>query len=307
MVAKVSIGVPVYNVEEYLRRCLNSISEQTFTDFEVIMVDDGSTDNSFSICQEYVAKDSRFKLIHQENKGLAGARNTCIKNMHGEFITWIDSDDKVKPDYLEKLLQVQVETGAQIINCVYYYIRNEGDYYLDYTPVYPDLKRIELSGRNAIKMFLLDRYKTYTLWGTLVDSKLYKGWFCSQGVTFEDADNKFKLYLRTNKVVLVPEQLYGYRQRNSSIMKAATSQKTFSEELRLTKDLMHFIEKYIYYIEVANIDVEEEHLYIFEFIDVFFNSYRVGMIEKEEDKQQYFKYIGRYKEKLKRYWNMCGE
>ena len=307
MVAKVSIGVPVYNVEAYLRECLDSIMNQTFKDFEVIMVDDGSTDNSFDICQEYVARDNRFKLIHQENKGLAGARNTCLKYMHGEFITWVDSDDKVKPDYLEKLMQVQVETNAQIINCVYYYIRNEGDYYLDYTPVYPDLKRIELSGRNAIKMFLLDRYKTYTLWGTLVDSKLYKGWFCSQGVTFEDADNKFKLYLRTNKVVLVPEQLYGYRQRNSSIMKAATSQKTFSEELRLTKDLMHFIEKYIYYIEVANIDVEEEHLYIFEFIDVFFNSYRVGMIEKEEDKQQYFKYIGRYKEKLKRYWNMCGE
>ena len=142
---KVSIGVPVYNVEVYLRECLDSIMNQTFKDFEVIMVDDGSTDNSFSICQEYVAKDNRFKLIHQENKGLAGARNTCIKNMHGEYITWIDSDDKIKPDYLEKLLQVQVETGAQIINCVYYYIRNEGDYYLDYTPVYPDLKRIELS------------------------------------------------------------------------------------------------------------------------------------------------------------------
>ena len=307
MVAKVSIGVPVYNVEAYLRKCLDSIMNQTFKDFEVIMVDDGSTDNSFNICQEYVARDNRFKLIHQENKGLAGARNTCLKYMHGEFITWVDSDDKVKPDYLEKLMQVQVETNAQIINCVYYYIRNEGDYYLDYTPVYPDLKRIELSGRNAIKMFLLDRYKTYTLWGTLVDSKLYKGWFCSQGVTFEDADNKFKLYLRTNKVVLVPEQLYGYRQRNSSIMKAATRKKTFSEELKLTKNLMHFIEKYTYYMEVANIDVEEEHLYIFEFIDVFFNSYRVGMIEKEEDKQQYFKYIGRYKEKLKRYWNMCGE
>ena len=307
MVAKVSIGIPVYNVEEYLRRCLNSISEQTFTDFEVIMVDDGSTDNSFSICQEYVAKDSRFKLIHQENKGLAGARNTCIKNMHGEFITWIDSDDKVKPDYLEKLLQVQVETGAQIINCIYYGIKDGIEYYYDYTPVYPDLKKIELSRRDVLRTVLLDKYKIIALWGNLVDSKLYKGWLCSQGVTFEDVDNKFKLYLKTNKVVLVPEQLYGYRQRNSSIMKAATRKKTFSEELELTKNLMHFIEKYAYYMEVANIDVEEEHLHILEFIDVFFNSYRVDMIENEEDKQRYFKYINRYKEKLKRYWNMCSE
>ena len=283
MVAKVSIGVPVYNVEEYLRQCLNSIMEQTFTDFEVIMVDDGSTDNSFSICQEYVAKDSRFKLIHQENKGLAGARNTCIKNMHGEYITWIDSDDKVKSDYLEKLMQVQAETGAQIINSVYYDIKDGIEYYLDYTPIYPDLKRIELSGRDALRTVFFDRYRIITLWETLVDSKLYKGWFCSQGVMFEDLGNKFKLYLRTNKVVLVPEQLYGYRQRNSSIMKDDTRQKTFLEELKITKDLMHTIEKYIYYMEVANIDVEEEHLHILKYID-FISSYRVTMIGNEEDK-----------------------
>lgn len=303
MVAKVSIGVPVYNVEEYLRQCLNSIMEQTFTDFEVIMVDDGSTDNSFSICQEYVAKDSRFKLIHQENKGLAGARNTCIKNMHGEYITWIDSDDKVKSDYLEKLMQVQAETGAQIINSVYYDIKDGIEYYLDYTPIYPDLKRIELSGRDALRTVFFDRYRIITLWETLVDSKLYKGWFCSQGVMFEDLGNKFKLYLRTNKVVLVPEQLYGYRQRNSSIMKDDTRQKTFLEELKITKDLMHTIEKYIYYMEVANIDVEEEHLHILKYID-FISSYRVTMIGNEEDKQLYLEYIDKYKEKLKRYWNM---
>ena len=280
---KVSIGVPVYNGEEYLRQCLNSIIEQTFKDFEVILVDDGSTDNSFVICQEYVAKDSLFRLIHQKNKGTAGTRNTCLKYMHGEFITWIDSDDKIKPDYLEKLLQLQAETGAQMINCVCYVIKDRIEYYLDYTPIYPDLKRIELSGRDALRTVFFDRYRIITLWETLVDSKLYKGWFCSQGVTFEDLGNKFKLYLRTNKVVLVPEQLYGYRQGNSSIMKDAIRQKTFLEELKITKDLMHTIEKYIYYMEVANIDVEEEHLHILKYID-FISSYRVTMIGNEEDK-----------------------
>ena len=303
---KVSIGVPVYNVEVYLRECLDSIMNQTFKDFEVIMVDDGSTDNSFNICQEYVARDNRFKLIHQENKGLAGARNTCLKYMHGEYITWIDSDDKVKPDYLEKLLQVQEETDAQIINCVRHDIKNGIEHYYDYTPLYKDLKRIELSGRDALRGVLFDRYSIITLWGTLIDRKLYKGWFCSQGVKFEDVDNKFKLYLRTNKVALVPEQLYGYRQRNDSIMGNAIHQKTFLEELKLTKDLIHFIEKYIYYMEVANIDVEEEHLHILEYIDAT-STYRVTMIENEEDKQLYFEYINKYKEKLKRYWNMGDE
>ena len=303
---KVNIGVPVYNVEAYLRECLDSIMNQTFKDFEVIMVDDGSTDNSFNICQEYVARDNRFKLIHQENKGLAGARNTCLKYMHGEYITWIDSDDKVKPDYLEKLLQVQEETDAQIINCVRHDIKNGIEHYYDYTPLYKDLKRIELSGRDALRGVLFDRYSIIALWGTLIDRKLYKGWFCSQGVKFEDADNKFKLYLRTNKVALVPEQLYGYRQRNGSIMGNAIRQKTFLEELKVTKDLIHFIEKYIYYMEVANIDVEEEHLHILEYIDAT-STYRVTMIENEEDKQLYFEYINKYKEKLKRYWNMGDE
>ena len=120
---KVSIGVPIYNVEEYLRECLDSIMNQTFEDFEVIMVDDGSTDNSFMICQEYVARDNRFKLFHQENKGNGGSRNTCLKYMHGEFITWIDSDDVVDNNYLERLLEVQAETGADIVRCSKKHIR----------------------------------------------------------------------------------------------------------------------------------------------------------------------------------------
>ena len=86
-------------------------------------------------------------------------------------------------------------------------------------------------------------------------------------------------------------------------MKDADRKKTFSEELKITTGLMHAIEKYIYYMEVANIDVEEEHLHILKYID-FISSYRVTMIGNEEDKQRYFKYMDRYKEKLKRYWNM---
>ena len=106
---KVSIGVPVYNVDQWLRQCLDSIRQQSFQDFEVIMVDDGSTDNSFEICQEYVSKDERFKLYHQENKGLAGARNTCLKHMTGDFIAWLDSDDWLENDYLERLVSTQAK------------------------------------------------------------------------------------------------------------------------------------------------------------------------------------------------------
>src|SRR5699024_9799093 len=102
IMVKVSIGIPVYNVSEYLRQCLDSVLIQTFTDFEVILVDDGSTDDSFRICQEYVSRDKRFKLIHQENKGLAGARNTCLRYMTGDFIAWLDSDDWLEDDRSEE-------------------------------------------------------------------------------------------------------------------------------------------------------------------------------------------------------------
>ena len=115
IMVKVSIGIPVYNVSEYLRQCLDSVLIQTFTDFEVILVDDGSTDDSFRICQEYISRDKRFKLIHQENKGLAGARNTCLRYMTGDFIAWLDSDDWLEDDYLEKLVNTQVKTGADIV------------------------------------------------------------------------------------------------------------------------------------------------------------------------------------------------
>ena len=130
---KVSIGMPVYNVAEYLPQCLDSIIDQTFTDFEVIMVDDGSTDGkSFEICQEYTVRDKRFKLIHQENGGRSAARNTALKNMAGKYITWIDSDDWVEPDYLKILVDTQIKTGADLVIVGHKGYRDGNIYIADY-------------------------------------------------------------------------------------------------------------------------------------------------------------------------------
>ena len=100
----VSVIVPVYKVEKYLRECVDSILSQTYTDFELILVDDGSPDSCGAICDEYAAKDSRIRVIHQENQGQAGARNTALDVAEGEYITFIDSDDIVSEVYLETLL-----------------------------------------------------------------------------------------------------------------------------------------------------------------------------------------------------------
>ena len=228
MMTKVSIGVPVYNVGKYLRECLNSIINQTFTDFEVILVDDGSTDNSFTICQEYVAKDNRFKLIHQENKGLAGARNTCLKYMKGEYVTWVDSDDRVEANYLERLLEVQEETQADLVNGYNYGFKDGMIYYYDYTNISPNLEKFEKTPKEQFLLTLSGNDVVF--WGNLAKRKLYRGVYCAQGKNYEDNGTKFKLYFRANKIVILPEQLYGYRvKREGSIMTDKLSSKTLEK------------------------------------------------------------------------------
>ena len=113
----ISVIVPVYNVEEYLEQCLDSIQCQTYTYIEVILVNDGSTDRSKEICERYCKKDSRFKLVNQENKGLSGARNRGMSESKGEFISFVDSDDVIKEDMLEQLMKQMTSEDIDIVEC----------------------------------------------------------------------------------------------------------------------------------------------------------------------------------------------
>lgn len=115
----ISVIVPVYNVEEYLEECLESIKRQTYTDIEVILVNDGSTDRSKEICERYCEKDSRFKLVNQENKGLSGARNRGMLESKGEFISFVDSDDVLKEDMLDQLMKQMTSEDIDIVECWY--------------------------------------------------------------------------------------------------------------------------------------------------------------------------------------------
>ena len=295
---KVSIGVPVYNVAEYLRQCLDSIKQQSFQDFEVIMVDDGSTDNSFEICQEYTFKDKRFKLYHQENKGLAGARNTCLKHMNGEYVTWVDSDDVVELSYLERLVEVQVKTQADIVNCLYYSVTKERNIYYDLRSISPNLEILELSVQEIMLNFINNRYFIAPMWGSLCKSQLYKGVYFPQGLLYEDNGTKFKLYMRANKIAIIPEGLYGYRKNENSIMGKATSDSLIKELNRLRKDTIGNREKLIYYVEVANIRVEEIHKEYLRNLDDHIAVSRLS----ERDKQKYTQFIKNYERKLLQCW-----
>ena len=111
---KISIIIPVYNTEEYLRECLDSVIEQTLKDIEIILVDDGSTDNSGKICDEYREKDTRITVIHQENRGQGKARNEALKISNGEYIGFIDSDDWIDLDFYEKLYNAASEKESEV-------------------------------------------------------------------------------------------------------------------------------------------------------------------------------------------------
>ena len=119
---QISIVVPVYNVEKKLNKCLYSLTQQTFTDFEVVLVDDGSSDSSASICDEYADKDSRFRVIHQKNQGVSCARNNGIASSNGKYVTFIDSDDYVSEEFLEELYRCIVDNNSDIAMCNFFQI-----------------------------------------------------------------------------------------------------------------------------------------------------------------------------------------
>ena len=120
MLPKVSVIVPVYNAEKYLRRSLDSLKIQTLQEFEVILIDDGSKDFSSAICDEYVGSDSRFSVIHKQNEGVSAARQTGLDAAHGEYVIHVDSDDWVEPTMLEELYTKAISENADIVICDYF-------------------------------------------------------------------------------------------------------------------------------------------------------------------------------------------
>ncbi len=210
----VSVIVPVYNVELYLRRCVNSILNQSYKDLEVILVDDGSSDSSGLICEEYAEKDNRVKVIHQRNGGLSAARNTGIDNCHGAYICFVDSDDYVHPEYVRYLHDLCIENNCEISIC-YHYITEEDDY------------RSEVNLNSAAKVFtrneVFDLFYT-DMHGSIVIAwnKLYKRECIGDirydvGKIHEDEGTTFRFLYNSKKIAFTKEVLYYYYSREDSI------------------------------------------------------------------------------------------
>lgn len=213
---ELSVIIPVYNVEQYLGECLDSIMAQTFRNFECILVDDGSTDRSGKICDEYAQKDSRFIVLHTANGGLSAARNTGIAAAKGEYLGFVDSDDYIDPRMLSTLVANIKESGADISACGYIHLFTDQE--LPEALPFPPTggKGFSVMDRTEALHFLLVNTHGYTI----VCNKIYRR--SGKDIlfdlrSFEDVVYSARQILNSDKTVICPEPLYIYRKRRGSL------------------------------------------------------------------------------------------
>ena len=217
----ISIIVPVYNVEEYLKQCLDSILEQTFSDYEVILVNDGSTDNSGLICQEYAEKDSRIRYFEKENGGLSDARNYGIEQAQGKYLTFVDSDDFLDKMHLNVLYTALVSNNVDIsiVNYANYqtsnatfYLHTFGEYYEKNYSSEELLDNLAILERNDLSFS--------TIWGKLYKRSVFSFLRFPKGVIGEDVALIYKIYTQVDKIVYAHKDTYIYRENDSGITKS---------------------------------------------------------------------------------------
>lgn len=212
MESLISIIVPVYNVGEYVAKCIESIVNQTYTNLEIIIVNDGSTDNSGAICERYAEKDDRIIIIHQENQGLSMARNNGIDIATGEYIGFIDSDDWIEPDMFETLYTVAVENDADISMCNFYYVHDSG---------YKSPFSNETTGTKVLtgvhKITHNIRIANNFVWNKLYRRHLFNGTRFPKDKLYEDIFLIYKLIDNANKMVTTSQCEYYYLRRENGI------------------------------------------------------------------------------------------
>lgn len=209
----ISIIVPIYNVEFCLKRCLDSIIAQTYTQWECILVNDGSTDNSLEIAQKYAEKDERFQLFSQENQGLSMARNNGMEKTKGDYLTFLDSDDAIHEECLKQLHQRIIEDNTEVAVCRYIYFDSDIP-----VPELTDSHEI-ISGEEAVKRVLVDRQRfMITAWGKLYKRELFNEIRYPARKLHEDEFVTYKIFAQCKKISVIQNQFYFYYQREGSIM-----------------------------------------------------------------------------------------
>lgn len=252
---EISILMPAFNVEKYIAMAIDSVLNQTFSDFELIIINDGSTDETGEIVEKYRDMDSRIRVYHRENHGIASARNLSLSYARGKFVTFIDSDDAVKENYLECLHENAIKYNADVVFSSYYrYVEEENKNY--YVVLEQGYEVKEFTGQEAYQNYYnpVNGYNTALVvaWGKLFKRELLTRLHFPNGKLHEDSFTIYKAYLLSDKIIYVNKNLYMYRQRANSIM----SSKWSKERLR---DFMAQHEERLSLLSVMGIGITESH------------------------------------------------
>jgi len=205
----ISIIVPIYKVEDFIHTCIESVLNQTYSNWELILVNDGSPDNSPEICDEYASQDQRIKVFHKPNGGVASARNLGLDNITGEYVTFLDSDDFFHPEYLESLLNLGIQHSADIVQCGF--IRGVEKTF----PIINKEQEIKVVDNYDV---FLKGYAKIIVWGKLYKKYLFEELKIPENKLFEDDFITWRWYYKAKKIVVTNKLLYYYTDNNESTM-----------------------------------------------------------------------------------------
>lgn len=243
---KISVIVAIYNVEKYLTKCVESILNQTYQNLEILLVDDGSTDKSGEICDFYEKQDSRVKVIHRENRGIAFTRNEGLDTVSGDYITFVDSDDYIHPQMYEFMMKKLHDNHADVVVSDYY-ILPEGEIPQEQTLSVDKIETYAIETKQAKKKYMyLDKYGDALLvWNKIAKRELWDGIRCPKNKIYEDETITFRMLHKAKKIVYLNEKLYYHLKRNeqTSITNAGFSEKRLYRLDALEVRLDYYIEK----------------------------------------------------------------
>lgn len=244
---KVSLIIPVYNVENFLYRCLKSVENQTYKDTEVIIINDGSTDNSYKIIDEFVARNENFICYTIENSGPGGARNYGILKATGDYIVFLDSDDYISEDCIEKLFNAAQKNDSDIVVCNNYDVTEEGEIITLYEC---NAKNRTTSAQESPEIF----FNRQCPWGKIYRKSLFDNLFYATKEWYEDLRLVLKIYLRAEKITYIEDALFFYVQRAGSIMNNAKAIRNLEIITAFEDIISYFNEKDVYEKFKAEID-----------------------------------------------------
>ena len=246
--ALISLIIPVYKVEKYLEKCIQSVINQTYENLQIILVDDGSPDNCGKICDEYAKKDHRIEVIHKSNGGLSDARNKGLEIAKGEYIGFVDSDDYIEADMYEVLYNLLKQYNADVSICNFYTVSQGKISIKNADNGINEYNRIEI-----LKEILLDKNIQSYAWNKLYKKELFDEIKYPIGKKYEDIGTTFYLLEKCNKVVVTGKSEYYYINRQDSIVNNVT-ESTITDYIELIMQRYDYIEKNIKELSSYNKD-----------------------------------------------------